>query len=134
MGNVTDIGWSFPPHFEKPTGEVAGGVTMTTGEADIRGSLSVLFSTRKGDRLFRPDFGASLEDFLFKPMDTEATLRLTEMISAVVRRYEPRIFVRDIDISDSDTLGGTLRVVLKYIIRDDRSGNAPVETFTFEIN
>lgn len=133
MGDVTDIGWSFPPHFYKPTEKTAGGVLMTTGEAEIKGSLAVLFSTKKGDRLFRPDFGASLEDFLFKPMDTAATIRLTEMVGATVRRYEPRILVRDIDVSGSDTMGGTLRIVLTYSIKGSEPEDASTESFTFEI-
>lgn len=133
MGNVTDMGWSFPPHFYKPAGEAEGGVMMTTGEAEIKGSLSVLFSTLMGERLFRPDFGVSLEDFLFKPRDTAAIIQMTEMIKSAVRKYEPRIIVRDVDFGGSDMMGGQLRISLTYSIRGSEPADVSTETFTFEI-
>lgn len=134
MGNVTDIGWSFPPQFYKPTGEAAGGVAMTTDEADIRGSLAVLFSTRKRERLFRPDYGTSLEDFLYSPWDAATSIRLTEIIEDAVRKYEPRIIVRSVDFSGSDTLGGRLSIVLSYSIRGNQAGDVSTETFTIDID
>lgn len=130
MANVPDIGWSFPPQFYKPSGEAAGGVAMTADEADIRGSLAVLFSTRRRERLFRPDYGTDLEDFLYSPWDTAATIRMTEMIEDAVRKYEPRIIVRSVDFSGSDTMAGRLNVVLSYSIRGDRSDGVTTETFT----
>jgi phage baseplate assembly protein W len=133
MGNVTDIGWSFPPRFYKPTEETEGGVMMTTGEADIKGSLSVLFSTRLGERLFRPDFGTSLEGYLFKSWDEATSVRVTKMIRSAVNLYEPRIIVRDIHFDGSDMLGGQLRVSLTYSLRENLPQDLSTETFTFEI-
>ena len=138
MGNVTDIGWSFPPHFDYPDrldeGFASGRVTMTTGEAEINGSLSVLFSTRLGERLFRPDFGANLMDYQFKPMDSGVVDRMSRMIQDAVHKYEQRIIVKGVDVGGSDVAEGRIRVVLYYGLRDDDSGEDTTYSFTYEFD
>ena len=124
------IGWSFPPHFDY----LGGTVTMTTGEADINGSLAVLFSTRLKERLFRPNYGSSLEDFLFKPLSTAAVNRLTEMIDKAVQKYEPRIRLRGIDIGKTVPAEGVLEIVLQYTIRGDYSEDGSVHTFIYDFD
>lgn len=117
-------GWSFPPHFDNDGGRVI----MTTDEAEIQGSLYVLFSTRLEERLFRPDFGCSLDDYQFKSLDTATIIRLRRMIDQAVRKYEPRIEVRDIMVGGAGSIDGKLTVSLTYSILD----SIPEEIHTFQ--
>lgn len=136
MGYTVEKGWSFPPHFDYPDRPDAvfkyGRVTMTTGEAEINGSLAALFSTRLGERLFRPDFGSSLDTLQFKPMDMVTVNQLKLLIEDAVRKYERRITIKGIDISDSNAAEGRLHFVLHYTIRNDESGADTVYSFTYE--
>ena len=136
MDDVLGRGWSFPPHFDYPDNPdevfMRGQVSMVTGEAEINGSLAVLFSTRLGERLFRPDYGASLVDYQFRPMDTGTATQMSQMIEDAVRKYERRITVKGVDVSGSDTAAGRIRIVLHYTIRDDGAGEDTIHTFTFE--
>ena len=138
MGTVKDIGWSFPPHFDYPENPdqdfTYGRVKMTTGEADINGSLAVLFSTRLGERLFRPDFGASVVDYQFKPMDTGTAGRLSQMIQDAVRKYEKRIQVKGVDVGGSNVAEGSIRIVLRYSIREDYAGDDRTYTFVYDFD
>ena len=138
MGKVTDIGWSFPPHFDYPErpgeGFTYGRVTMVTGEEEINGSLAVLFSTRLGERLFRPDFGADLLDYQFRPMDSGVVDRMSQMIRDAVRKYERRILVKGVEVGGSDVAEGRIRVVLYYRLRDDDSDGGTTYTFTYEFD
>ena len=130
MDDAIGIGWSFPPHFDN----AAGTVSMTTGEADINGSLEVLFSTRLGERLFRAEYGSSFEEFLFKPMTTAIVTRMTEMIEDAVRPFEPRIRLRNVDISSNAPAEGKLHVVLQYTIREDLSDDRTVYVFHYDFD
>lgn len=138
MGKVTDIGWSFPPHFDYPENPdqdfTYGRVSMTTGEADINGSLAVLFSTRLGERLFRPDFGASVVDYQFKPMDTGTAGRLSQMIQDSVRKYEKRILVKGVDVGGSNVAEGCIRIVLRYSIREEYAGDDRTYSFVYDFD
>lgn len=138
MGKVTDIGWSFPPHFENPENPdkdfTYGRLNMTTGEADINGSLAILFSTRIGERLFRPDFGASVVDYQFKPMDSGTAGRLSQMVQDAVRKYEKRIRVKGIDVGGSNVAEGSIRIVLRYSIREDDAEEGGTYTFVYDFD
>lgn len=130
MDDGIGIGWSFPPHFDY----LGGKVLMTTWEVDINGSLEVLFSTRLEERLFRPEYGTSLEDFLFKPMSTATANQMTGIISDAIRKFEPRIWVKNIDVSSSSPAEGKLHVVLQYTIREDLSEDETVHFFQYDFD
>lgn len=57
----------------------------------VYSSLENIFSTNKGERLFRPEFGESLDDFLFELMDDITALRLEDFIIEAVGKWEPRV-------------------------------------------
>ena len=129
MDDIIGTGWSFPPHFLKGVG-----VEMTSGTAEIEGSLSAIFSTRLGDRLFRPDFGCNLEDYQFMALDTASVIRLRRAIEQTVRKYEPRIDVLSVDIDSADFREGKLRIALKYTLKDTYAKDNMVYPFYYENN
>jgi phage baseplate assembly protein W len=57
----------------------------------IMQSLSNILNTRKTERLFKPEFGASLEDYLFEPIDDLTALDIIRTILVEVGKYENRI-------------------------------------------
>jgi phage baseplate assembly protein W len=107
---------------------------MTTGEADIDGSLEVLFSTKLEERLFRPKYGTSMEEFLFKPMTMAAVNRISDIIGDAVRKFEKRIRVRNVDVRSSAPAEGKLHVVLQYTIREDLSEDGTVYVFHYDFD
>ena len=114
MKEVIGKGWSFPPHFNKHSGEV----DIVSDTDEIEQSLDVLFSTKLGDRLFHPDFGCDLQDFQFKSINTADELEMRRLIEYAVTEFEPRISIRELDIDFSDSKDGKLRVMLTYSIKD----------------
>ena len=114
--DIIGTGWSFPPHFSK-TADNGPGVIMHSGVQEIEDSLSVLFSTQLGNRLFRPDFGCSVEEFQFKAIDGATETRLRRMIENAVIDYEPRIILRSLDLDLSELQEGKLRIDLRYSIK-----------------
>ena len=47
--------------------------------------------TRRGSRLFLPDFGVDIDDLLFELMDDEAAVEVFNNIVIGLRKYEPRV-------------------------------------------
>lgn len=56
-------------------------------------SLALLFSTRKGERIFYLDYGINLDEKLFELMDDESIEAALNDIVSAVRTYEPRVEV-----------------------------------------
>lgn len=109
-------GWGFPVTFQKPeNGECS--VRMVKAIDDIAESLNLLFSTRPGERVLRPDYGASLEDLLFEPANGSLLAYTRELIRQAILFYEPRIIVQRVDIITDQILEGTIQVDLVLTVR-----------------
>lgn len=59
----------------------------------IRQSIILILSTRRGERLFLPEFGNRLEDFLFEPITDSTAFSMLATLAEDVNRWEPRVSV-----------------------------------------
>ena len=83
----------------------------------MRQQLQVILSTRPGEQLMRPGFGAGLTEFLGEP-DTIATRRrIYDRVNETVVRWEPRVEVDRIEVNDLPGRPGWLRIELGYRLR-----------------
>jgi phage baseplate assembly protein W len=56
-------------------------------------SVFNIITTRKGERLFNPEFGVNLEDELFELNDTVSQERIKDAISTGISVFEPRVSI-----------------------------------------
>lgn len=106
-------GWSFPPHFDKQSGELV----TTTGVVDINKSLEILLSTRLGERIMLPGYGCDLEDLLFQPLDTTLKTYIKDRIETAILLHEPRIDVDAIELDTTNERNGEVLIKIEYRIR-----------------
>lgn len=120
MSEFTDflgVGWSFPPKFNRQSGQVE----MRTNEQDIEESLQILLSTIPGERIMRPNYGCNLEELLFNPINLSLTTYVSDLIRTAILYHEPRIDVDKIDFSETDPLEGEVRIQIDYRVRATNS-------------
>src|SRR2546428_14164210 len=110
-------GWSFPPGFGPATGDVV----MTEGEADIDGSLRILFGTALGERFLVPAYGLDMHELQFEPISTGLRTFLRDRIKIAILIYEPRIAIESLEVGDPTDFDGMLRIVLQYTVRATNS-------------
>lgn len=110
-------GWSFPPEFSPQLGEVI----MSSDEQDIQESLSIILSTKLGERVMLPIFGCNLDDLLFENLDLTTKTLAIERINDAILYYEPRINVLSVFINESRELEGVLLINVDYQIRATNS-------------
>jgi len=110
-------GWSFPPQFNKNDGSVQ----MDSEETDIHNSIFIILSTRLGERVMRPSFGAAIEDLIFSPLDAILKTKMIDDIKTAIIFHEPRVKVINVDISQTDENSGKLIIILDYEIRATNS-------------
>ena len=106
-------GWSFPPHFDKKTGELV----TTAGIVDINKSLEILLSTRLGERIMLPSYGCNLEELLFQPLDVTLKTYIQEMIKTAILYYEPRIDTHSVSLDTTNELSGEILINIEYTVR-----------------
>ena len=113
------IGWPLLP---VPDGN--GQLHYPSLAQSVRELIQVLLSTRPGEQLMRPGFGAGLENLLTEPNTVATRSRIKDLVEDALKRWEPRIVVDGIavdPVSDAATgVADGVRVEIAY--RHKRTG------------
>lgn len=84
----------------------------------VREQIQVLLSTRPGEQLMNPCFGAGLENLLTEPNTVATRSRIQELVGDALKRWEDRIVVDGIavdPVSDAATgVADGVRVEIAY--------------------
>lgn len=102
------VSWPFLP---KPS---AGQLTYPDLERSVRDSIRIILTTRPGEQLMRPRFGAGLQNFL----DDGNTVALRRQIQSAIleglQNYENRILVDSVDVSPAGDDPSQVQVQIYY--------------------
>lgn len=94
------------------------GLTSDDQQA-IKADLMHLILTRKGQRLYLPDFGTDLLKFIFEPEDGLTLDGIKAEITTVVKKYLPKLNVNTITVDQSTESEYAAVVRMDYTITDD---------------
>ena len=79
-----------------------GFLGVMQNEDSVKQSLRQLFLTNKGERFFDAEKGGDLRDLLFENLDIGLTETFKIQLTGLVEQYEPRVAIKNIDISYDD--------------------------------
>ena len=114
-----------------PVPDANGQIAFPTLAESVRQNLRVILSTRMGEQLMRPDYGAGLTEFLGET-DTIATRRrIYDRVTEAIRRWEPRVDLDRVDVADLPGALGNVRVEVAYQLR--RTGESKTLGVTLEL-
>jgi phage baseplate assembly protein W len=68
----------------------------TTDNKAVKSDLMHLILTRKGERLYNPEFGSDLLKFIFEPNDSKTLSDIKLDIQTTVKKYIPNLDVDDV--------------------------------------
>ena len=95
-------------------------LALNDTDADaIKSDLLHLILTRKGQRLYNPDFGTDLLRFIFEPNDSLTLGKIKEEITTVVKKYLPNLQINDVSVTQSEESEYAAVVRLDYTITDN---------------
>jgi len=63
---------------------------------DIYQSIHNILNTEKGERIFLPEFGVNLEQYLFEPLTDVTEFAIYDEIREALETFEPRIEIDDL--------------------------------------
>ena len=110
--NFIGRGISFPLRVDQ-----GGSIALTSGAADIEGSLRMVLMTAPGERLMRPQFGCRIWDLLFEPINANTLGLMAEAVRDAVSQWEPRIVLEDVQLDVDQRELGRVLIDLRYRIR-----------------
>jgi len=81
----------------------------------IKNSVYSLFNTKKGQRVLTPEYGMSLEKYIFEPVSQAAAYSIGKDIQSGLEKYEPRVTPLKINVSILPTNDGYDVQLVLYI-------------------
>ena len=109
-------GTAFPPRMGAD-----GRMTWSTGEQNVRESIRIILATEPSERLMLPTFGAGLRRYLFEQNTVETRRLIEEDIRTALERWEPRISLRGVNVSeDPEDLRSAVATVEYRLIATQR--------------
>ena len=86
----------------------------------IAQSISNLLMTNRGERPFQPRLGSGIRDTLFEPLDYATAGMLKGNITEVLKDYEPRIRILNLECEpDYNTNGYYVEIQYEIVGRED---------------
>ena len=96
-------------------------------ENSIEESITLILSTKLGERLMRPDFGCRIHELLFAPNTIDTHNLVIFYVTEALQQWEDRIILNHIDVSThSDT---SIDIRLNYKIEGSNSNYNMVYPF-----
>lgn len=105
-----------------PLRRAGGDFVFAAGVEDVRGSLTQLLMTRRGELRWRPDFGINLDPFRHRNMDDTLFDEIAAELRANIARYEPRVEIQQLEVRTLEEGSSKLmvRVVWSVVVRSSR--------------
>jgi len=105
-------GWGFP------TGvDARGGVRLAQGDRDVAEAIRLILGTALGERRMRPEFGCRIHELIFSPLDPATRGLMRHYTIEALRRWEPRIEVRDVRVSRHPHVDGAVLIDVDYVLK-----------------
>ena len=108
-------GWAFPP-----APDPSRALAFRAGPALVRQSILLILDTEPGERVMRPDFGCGLRRYLMEPNTPTTRAAIAREGEAAVRAWEPRIELREVEVTTTDD-PSTVVVTVAYVHVRDQS-------------
>lgn len=121
------IGW---PLFALPDDH--GELAWPDLEASVRQSIRVILSTRPGEQLMRPEFGAGLDRLLHEPNNLATRRRIRDLVLDGLGRWERRILVDRVEVLEVPAAPSELRVEIAYRLARTGTPGAVAVTVALE--
>lgn len=121
-------GLAFPLQVN-PRGEIA----LVGGERDIEQSIRIVLETMPGERVMRPDFGCRMWELVFAPRDPTTEGLLIHYVEQALARWEPRIEVSEVKVSDDPVQDGAVLIEINYTIKATHDERSIVHPFYIQV-
>ena len=101
-----------------------GAIAMVQDEAAVRQSILMILSTRRGERVMRPEYGCDIHELVFAPCDGTTAGLAIHLIRQALTRWEPRAKLIKVDADFDPDRPGCLLLSVLYEVRSIGVRNA----------
>lgn len=110
------------------SGKYADDIIKHLDENAVKQSIINILTTKKGDRRMYPTFGASLDKFLFEPLDNQTANEIAGTIINEIGRWDDRVIFEKVHINTNYDLN-QYEINISYYI--NMVTNTQLQTISF---
>jgi phage baseplate assembly protein W len=85
----------------------------------IKSDLMHLLLTRKGERLYMPDFGTDLLKYIFEPNDMTTHTEIKKHLNDTIKKFIPNLQVNEVLVTENEVSQHGVTVKIDYTITED---------------
>ncbi|MDT5062491.1 MAG: uncharacterized protein QOH63_2950 [Acidobacteriota bacterium] len=100
-----------------PYPDATGQLSYPTLEESVRQAIRIILQTRPSEQLMRPLFGAGLENYVHEQNTLLTRRRITDLIKESLKRWERRIILSRVEVSEVPGQPTRLRVEIGYQLK-----------------
>jgi len=98
-----------------------GGVENSAYEENIEECIRLILGTAPGERLYRPQFGCHVHDYVFAPNNAHTRNLVAYYVKEALLKFEPRIDNIEVKCMPDPGQPNTLRIEIGYDVRATNS-------------
>jgi phage baseplate assembly protein W len=102
---------------------------MSSGDANIKQCLWVLFSTSLGERIMAATYGTALRRKVFDALTETLINDIRSLILKAILDWEPRIEVTRVEVTPVDATAGLVAISVDYVVRQTNARSNLVYPF-----
>ena len=126
IANRPALGWPYLSVLDE-----LGRLDWTDLETSVRDSIRIILSTRPGEQLMRPEFGAGLERLLHEPNTLATRRQIRDLVMESLTRWERRIVLDRVEVWEVANAPQHVRVEIAY--RLARTGTPGAMNVTLQL-
>lgn len=100
-----------------PRPDELGTLSFPDLEESVRQMVKIILRTRPGELLMHPEFGAGLEQMVHRPNTLETRRAIHDLVATSIARWEPRLILDGVDVSEVTSDPSAVRVEIAYRLR-----------------
>jgi phage baseplate assembly protein W len=105
-------GWPFPVRTDH-----TGSIALSENEQDVEEAIRTILGTAKGERVMRPEFGSTLNEYVYSSVDATTLNLMENAVESSLIEWEPRIDLESVSAAPDETNGRRLLIDIKYRVR-----------------
>ena len=98
---------------------VDGGFPVSIDLENIRECIWIILSTRRGERVMRPDFGSNFFNLVDNPINEKFKANLRYEVYRAIEEWEPRIKTRKVNIYLQNPYQVVITVEFVILVTDE---------------
>ncbi len=95
----------------------SGRLSYATDDDSVREVIRNILLTRAGERLLRPEFGASLLNFIHQPNNETTRTLIASQVKKAIEQWETRVLVDDVSVQPDSASLSKVQIAIRYRMR-----------------